>query len=146
MAYNDNIPNSGDLVSMSQGQIKANFQGIDSTVFGFARNHVALTDGTNGGLHKRVDYQAAVGDPTLGAFVSSLYPKGGSVDLFYKNASAVYQLTNLPITTSGGSHFVVTPWGLKFSWGKISSVTSGGTAVSFPASFSQIPECDLYIT
>lgn len=52
MSYNAAIPQPGDLISNSQPQILANFAVIDSSVYGFAREHVALTDTSLGGLHK----------------------------------------------------------------------------------------------
>ncbi len=150
MAYNDNIPNSGDLISPSQGQIKANFQAIDSATFGFARNHVALTDGTSGGLHKRIDYFASAADPSLSGFVSSLYARGASSELFYYNASGATQITSaaLPIWKGGlgGSSGVITdtnagngamnfPNGIQFRWGS-ASVNTGGTTVNYSSAFS----------
>jgi hypothetical protein len=143
MAYNRNIPQPTDLISNSQPSLLANFQAIDSgttqTGIGFARNHVTMTDATNGGLHNRIDFYQGIADPTISGWASSLYPKTSTFELIYRVASTNYQLTNLSITTVGGSHGVITPWGIRLNWGKISSVGSGGTALTFPQAFTQIP-------
>lgn len=150
MAYNDNIPASNDLISRSQGQIQANFQAIDSAVFGFARNHVALTDGTNGGLHSRIDYYQGVGDPTISGFVSSLYAKTSSNELFYSNSTGVTtQITSgaLPIwkggstasgvvtATNSGNGALNLPNGIQFRWGS-ATVNTSGTSISYSSPFT----------
>ena len=95
MVYNRNIPGPNDILSNSQSQLQANFQQIDSGTTGsgtgFSRNHVTLTDGTNGGLHNRVDFYQPVADPPISGFTGSLYVKtvGGLSQLFFANSSLV---------------------------------------------------------
>lgn len=131
MAYNRNIPAATDLISNSQSQIQGNFQALDSgttgTGVGFSRNHVTITDATNGGLHHRVDYYQNVVDPTISGLVSSIYPKAGteapaSSQLFYRNASAIYHLS--PIKAWGYSS------GTTAGTGIISSQSSNVTSVA----------------
>ena len=130
MTYNRDIPAANDLISVSQGQIQGNFQTIDSgttgTGVGFSRNHVTMTDATNGGLHERVDFYENVSAPSITGFVSSLYPRstGGASQLFFKNGVAEYQVSG-PITAASTG---VAPifGGFKFAWG-IQSVSNGAT-------------------
>ena len=92
MSYNNAIPQPTNLISNSQAQILGNFAAIDSgstgTGAGFSRNHVTMTDATNGGLHYRVDYYQAESSPALSGFVASMYPKTvTNIEAFFKNAS-----------------------------------------------------------
>lgn len=154
MAYNDNIPQPTDLVSNSQPQILANFAAIDSgttgTGIGFSRNHVTMTDTTNGGLHHRVDYFKSVSTPTItGAnFVSSLYARNISSipELFYINSdsdgrTAIWRGgtgTGLISNVTGGdqsSGSLSFPNGMILKWGYVSSITSG-TQVAFTSAFT----------
>jgi len=154
MAYNDNIPAASDLISKSQGQIQANFQAIDSTLFGFARNHIALTDGTNGGLHNRIDfYQSIPTPPAVSGFVSALYPQNifSTMELCYTNTNGVNnQITsnNLDIwkgggpggtgvvtTTNSGNGALNFPNGIQFRWGS-TAVNTGGTPVTYSSAFT----------
>lgn len=142
MAYNDNIPAANDLISTSQGQIQANFQAIDSTSFGFGRNHVVLTDSTNGGLHKQVDYYLPIGDPSVAGISGSLYTKTVTNDeLCFRNAVSISQLTNLTLvtTTPSATGFgFKTPWGITLNWGSIAVGAGGptvGTAILFQVPF-----------
>lgn len=129
MAYDNNIPQPTDVISNSQGDLLANFMAIDSgttgTGIGFSRNHVTMTDATNGGLHSRVDFYVALASPTITGFISSLYPKTvTNVEAFYKNGSADIQLSNSLLTASSGQGML--PGGLQIRCG-FGSVTSGST-------------------
>lgn len=140
MAYNRLIPQSTDLLSNSQSQILGNFQTIDAgtslTGVGFSRNHVTMTDATNGGLHSRVDYYQNVADPVISGFVASLYPKsiaqGGlaaASQLFF-NTATPYAITGAVSATSNG--FAYLPGGILIKWGKTGTINSTGT-FSFPS-------------
>lgn len=146
MAYNRLIPQATDLISNSQAQLLANFQAIDSgitgTGVGFSRNHVTMSDTTNGGLHFRVDfYQNQGSDPSISGFVSSLYPKSvsGLSELFFNNGTTISQLTNLTVTVSGSNYGCTTPWGLKLNWGSFNVASSvSTTTVTFAVPFTTL--------
>lgn len=148
MSYNNAIPQPTDLISNSQAQILGNFAAIDSgttgTGAGFSRNHITMTDGTNGGLHYRVDYYQATSDPVISGFIASLYPKTvTNAELFYANASTISQLTGLTLVTTNPSpnaygYGITTPWGVTLNWGNIPNVGSGGST-SAKAVVFQIP-------
>lgn len=133
MAYTDDIPKPTDLISNSQGQLRANFNAIDSSVFGFARNHVALTDSTNGGLHTRVDYYLAVTDPAISGFVASLYTKAAANpvtnELFYRNAGTINQITG-PFLKSVNNGYIFLPGGILVKWGWLIA-SSGANTVTY---------------
>lgn len=141
MAYTNNIPNSTDLIANSQPQIKANFTAIDSGVtgtgIGFSRNHVTMTDATNGGLHNRVDFYQALSSPVVSGFIASAYPKtvGSTVELFYKNASQDLQLSG-PLSDSANG-YITLPGGFLLQWGSvtINNASSSNTG-AFPTPFT----------
>lgn len=147
VAYNRNIPQPTDLLSSSQGQLLANFQTIDSgttgTGVGFARNHITMTDGTNGGLHNRVDFYQALSSPTVSGFVSSAYPfsitdTGSSAqnELYYKNASKDLRITDSNLTTASGEGMM--PGGLQIRTGTVNGFVADnanhtiGYSIRFP--------------
>lgn len=135
MAYTNAQPQGTQLVSAGQGTILANFVAIDSgttgTGIGFARNHVTMTDGTNGGLHHRVDYYQAVSSPAISGFISSLYPKTVThAELFYKNGTADMQISNSLLTASSGQGML--PGGLLIKCG----IGNGSTNVVYTNPFT----------
>lgn len=130
MSYNNTIPQPTNLMSNSQAQIFGNFAAIDSgttgTGAGFSRNHVTMTDGTNGGLHHRVDYYQAVASPAISGFAASLYPKTvTNVEACFKNTVADIQITNSTLTTASGEGMM--PGGVQVRCGLASSNGSGVT-------------------
>ncbi len=97
MSYNQNIPLVTDYMVISQPQIKANFQAINSV---FARNHVRLNSETTGnsqGMHNVLTLRVQIGDPTTTVDQIALYTKlvAGNAMLFYRpsNNQTPIQLT-----------------------------------------------------
>jgi len=121
MTFNPNIPQANDDPSVSQAQLLANFGVLNTD---FAVNHNPLTATANPGFHTKVFFANVLGaDPGLSAPQSSLYTKTVSAanQLFFQNgalASNVFQLTNLPVVTTGTNYSVVTPWGLIIKMGQ----------------------------
>ena len=135
MAYDRNIPQPTDLISNSQADLLANFQAIDSgttgTGTGFSRNHVTLTDGTNGGLHNRIDFYQALASPAISGFVASEYPKTvTNIELFYKNATQDMQISNSLLTAASGEGML--PGGLQIRCG---GGTANNTSTTFTTAF-----------
>jgi hypothetical protein len=155
MAYIRSIPQPGDLISVSQGQILGNFQAIDSGTtqngFGFSRNHVTMTDATNGGLHNRIDFYQNISAPTPSGYVGALYPANisSASELQYTNAGGSTQITSgsLPIwkggststgiitATNSGNGALNLPNGIQFRWGS-ATVNTSGTPVTYSSAFS----------
>ena len=136
--FHPNIPQAGDDPKDSQADLLDNFGKINAD---FAANHVALTEGGNNGYHKLVAFtDASSGDVSVSGIRSALYPKkiSGIPQLFFRNVDDIFQLTKLPIETSGSGHrfSVVTPWGLTLKFGFVENVSSSGTAVSFDTPFT----------
>lgn len=142
MVYNPNIPQPGHNLSTSQGDLLGNFGAIDSALFGMTRNHVTMTDSTNGGLHKRVDFYQAVASPTISGFTASLYPQtvSGNSELFYKNATADIQLTNSALVASSGQGMM--PGGLQFRCGSATAPSSSPVS-SVTISYTPFPVATL---
>src|ERR1700679_3027455 len=69
MAYNANIPQAGDLISQSQGDILANFQAIQTLV---DVNHVDFASGDQG-KHKFVTFPTQNPAPTFSPTEMGLY-------------------------------------------------------------------------
>lgn len=143
MAYIRNIPAATDLISNSQPQIQGNFNIIDSgttgTGTGFSRNHITLTDATNGGLHNRVDYYQAVADPAISGFVGSLYVKsvaqGGlsAAPLLVYNTGTPYVIGGALSATQNG--FCYLPGGILLKWGVFTS-SAGIANFTYPVGAS----------
>lgn len=153
MTFNRSIPQPTDLISNSQPILLSNNQILDSgstqTGTGFSRNHVTMTDGTNGGLHNRIDFYQNIATPSVSGFVASLYPLNVSSasELAYTNAGGTTQITSgsLAIWKGGTGTGVVTitlastgtmtlPNGLIMKWGKSTSSSSSQT-ISFATPF-----------
>ena len=143
MSYNPSIPLATDQVSNSQSAILGNFGTIDPgtslTGVGFARNHVTMTDGTNGGLHERVDFYQALSDPVISGFVGSSYVKS----VVQGGLAAAPQLcfnTGTPYLLSGAlsaaaTGFTYLPGGILLKWGDFTG-SSGVNTLTFPTGAS----------
>ncbi len=115
MAWNPALPAYVSKLALSPGYIQSNWNAIDSGTTGigtgFTRNHVTMSDNTNGGLHSRVDFYQAVASPSIAGFISSCYPKTAThVELFYKNTTQDIQITNSVLLASNGEGMI--PGGL----------------------------------
>ena len=96
MSYHPNIPQANDDPSVSQNDLLENFQKINSD---FNVNHIPFTAGANQGFHTKVQFPTALSTaPGATGDQSILYPKFVNTvpQLFFQNAQADYQLTNLP--------------------------------------------------
>jgi len=93
MSYNPNIPQPTDALNQSQGQIKANFQAINTV---FSKNHAALNRESQG-MHDLLLYRLQTVDPTTSATQIALYTKAVSTvpNLFFRprNNQTPIQLT-----------------------------------------------------
>jgi hypothetical protein len=138
MAYNPNIPQPTNLISNSQGDILGNFTAIDSgatgTGIGFSRNHVTMTDGTNGGLHYKVDYNQPIASPTPSSGGTEYTKTVTNIELFYKNSVADMQITNSALTTTSGQGML--PGGLQIRVGTAQATGDPGSPSSITPPFS----------
>ncbi len=129
--YNPNIPQPTDQISLSQPQILTNFSQLNVL---YSNDHVAwnATNTNSRGQHIKITFNAPLSmDPNQVATIASLYTKTvTNTELFFQNGNTsanVFQLTNL-VPTSGndgnsGTYSVfVSPWGLKYFYGKTASI------------------------
>lgn len=134
MTYNPNIPQPNDDPTASQADLLGNFGKLNTD---WAINHVPLTSGGNNGFHKFIQFPNVLSvDPTVTGLQSAVYPKLGPDSLpalFFKNAAKLYQLTNLPVVTSGTNFGIITPWGFTINAGQIAS---GTLSVTFAIPFT----------
>lgn len=148
MVYNNNIPQPGENISVSQGDILGNFGtgGIDSTSFGFSREHVTMTNTTDGGLHKRVTFQP-VADPGSAASTIVQYGKsqttalGTFTEIFMQSdgTRGPIQMTyGIPSigAASNTNGYTFLPGGLLLQWGNVLA-TQAGASFTFPVAFPQ---------
>jgi hypothetical protein len=147
MTYTPGIPNSTDLISNSQQQIKDNFGQLNTQ---FAIDHVAFNTGAaNGdGHHKQVTFDNAPSAPTTTGTVSCVYPVavtsnvgGVSVidqQLYFKAleysgtgsaAQVATQLTGYFLKSANG--YATLPGGILVKWGSFSASSGNGT-FSYP--------------
>ena len=146
MTFQRNIPQPGDLISVSQDNLLQNFQAINDS---YNVNHV-LFNLAGDGKHKFVEMPTQTSDPAGAASEITLFsrtqslPSTGIVNLWYKrNAEAdAFQLTGTnPETTVDGHTFL--PGGLLLQWGQhfpIGGIIDGTASanVSFPISFGTV--------
>jgi hypothetical protein len=136
MTWNPALPAYTSKLALSPGYIQSNWNAIDNgttgTGTGFTRNHVTMSDSTNGGLHFRCDFYQAVVSPALTG-VASCYPRTvTNTELFYKNAVQDMQVTNSLLTASSGQGMF--PGGLQIRAGT-GTATSAGNPNSFNLAF-----------
>ncbi len=145
MSYNANIPQPGDFISNSQGQIQTNFAKIDSSTQGFGVDHVQFSASSNQGKHNKSTYRKQTVDPVTIANEIALYSKtaSGALQLFLARASGgtVIQMT----PNSGGDPAVFgfagqsfLPGGIIIKWGNRNAVADG-TTITFSADTSAFP-------
>ena len=161
MTYNPNIPDAGDLLSVSQVQLKSNFTAANAS---FSRNHVPFSTATNNGKHTFIEMpvSAAIPAPVPGLIAGegTIYTKvdgAGRPQIFYTNGNSgnEYQLTRV-ITTeysecgtnsaylanhTGGWTFLpggVPDGGMLFQYGQRTTPGVSGT-ITFPVVFTNPP-------
>lgn len=129
MAYNPNIPQPGDLISISQGDILANFQAIKTLI---DINHEDFAS-ANAGKHKFLTMTVQAPAPVFAV---------GEIGVF-SFLSAVTGVNELNITNSAGtttpfsaslqnpSGWSYLPSGVLLKWGN-SGTIAGANAIVFP--------------
>jgi len=129
MAYNQNIPQPTDQISVSQAQLLANFQAIQTLV---DVNHVDFASADQG-KHKIVTMPQQAGAPVTGgtevALVALASTLSGVTELNFCNAAAgtVYEFTSSDVATTGWTR---TAAGTLYKWGNVSG--NGATVITFP--------------
>lgn len=112
-SYNPNIPNPTDLLSISQGQLKGNFNKANSS---FGTDHYEFADLTsNNGLHKKttwVDQSASVPLSVAGAVVGYGNTISGVTMPYYKRdgLATVYPLSPIKAYATFTLTGAVTPY------------------------------------
>lgn len=108
MTFQANIPLATDLISVSQSDIKGNFQALSTS---WNVDHVDFNV-SGAGEHKKVSLLAPIADPNLTTPKASLYTKASlttiTSDLYYQDgalASDVKQLTGGGITAAAYCSF-----------------------------------------
>ena len=141
MTYNPSIPQPGDVISQSQGQILTNFSQLDTV---FAQDHIELDDSTaaDRGKHKQVTLKKLSAGPATTSTEIALYTKdvSGTTRLFYRVPSSgdEIQMTG-PITAAQNGTCLLAS-GIKIVWGRDTIASGTGTkAVTFVSAFSAAP-------
>jgi hypothetical protein len=141
MTFQTNIPQPGDLISVSQDDILQNFQAIDAA---WNINHEDF-NAANQGKHKFVEMPNQTANPAGAASEFTIFsrfttlPATGSLELWYKRATegTAFQLTGTnPVRNATGYTFL--PGNMLMQWRLVSS-PSDGAAVVFPIAFSATP-------
>jgi len=140
--YNANIPQPGDLPSISQPSILNNFGAIQNA---FDKNHVTLSDTINRGLHNFVEMPVQSGAQTTASGEGELHTQtvGGTSQLFYSRdniGGTLVQVTSdvVPLVATSGYSFIF--GGVLVQWGQTSFSGSSGT-ISFPGTFPTSALC-----
>ncbi len=150
MVYNNNIPQPSNNLSVSQGDLLGNFgtQGIDSTTFGFSRDHTTMTDATNGGTHKKSTYVEQVAGPTTIANQMAVYCKEVSSvsELFLRresNGTEIQMSVGSPTAATSGQTFL--PGGIILKWAQATLTTNNELftfATAFPTACFGVLACN----
>lgn len=118
-SYTTNIPQGTNNISTSQGQILQNFQVLDSgatpVYTGFTKEHITMTDVTDGGLHKQV---------TMFNVASIVAPAAGYARLYASKTGSFGAATTELIAQNGDSSALGVVGAIK-AWG-VFGVASGG--------------------
>lgn len=139
MTFDPNIPQPGDLISVSQNDILQNFQSIDTTV---NTNHVDF-NAAGAGKHKFVEMPNQGADPAGAASEFTLFSKlaSGNSELHYKRDAAAnsFQLTGAdPSAVANGYTFL--PGGLLMQWNFLTGASKNdGAVINFPTAFGAAP-------
>lgn len=142
MTYTPGIPNSPDNISVSQGQIKTNFQQLETI---FDNDHYTWDDATFGGAYRGYHRQVyfplpSVGDPALGGLSSVFYSKIdpndtlARIQLYFENASTISQMTSAFQRNTRNGYCVVAN-GIILMWGNSVQTASGNNN---PVAFNAI--------
>lgn len=133
---NTTIPAAGNDPSIDQQPMQTNFANINSYL---GVDHT--TPGTNpgDGQHKQVTFHSNQAAPSIANGVSGIFANSATgSQLFFQNAAALYQLTNLPVVTgvntgtAGGTlNYFDTPWNMRVYFGTTAG-GSGGTVLFTP--------------
>lgn len=150
MAYNQNIPKPGDLISVSQGQILANFQAIQTLI---DVNHVDFADAGNMGKHKFVTFTDQTALPPVAAgtdlnMYNAVDGNTGLQELWIGNSAG----STIPFTSgifaTPGWTFI--PSGIMIQWGNGGNINDNQNPLitvtfsrSFPNACFQVIVCPL---
>lgn len=140
MAYNPAIPQPGDLLSVSQPGLLANFAALNTQYNG---DHDGFSSGvSNSGIHKQVSFLTNQSAPSLTingvTAVSGLFANTGAHDansqLWFQNATGSQQLTSTA-SVSGSMSMYTLPSGIKVCI-TTSDVNFGSAGPSFQLPFT----------
>lgn len=129
MAYNANIPQASDQISVSQAQLLANFQEINTYT---AVDHEAfgLVDA---GKHKKATFPVHAAPGAVGATEVGLYAanSGGTPELWINKTASQVPFTKSSQAATGYTYL---PSGIIMQWGT-ALLSNAGVAVNFPLAF-----------
>jgi hypothetical protein len=122
MTYNPNIPNATDNISVSQNDLKINFQQLENI---FDNDHYTWDFATtaNRGAHRQVNFKLPIADPAVVATESFVYSKadpkdtGNNSQLYFKNILGIKQLTNRFLGSAIDGYAILSE-GIILMWGK----------------------------
>lgn len=133
MAYNPNIPQATDQISVSQADLLNNFIAL-STFLNV--NHVDFASADQG-KHKFVSFPQQASSPATSGTEVALYCKvsslTGNPELYFRDASSSsdIEFTSFGNSVDGWTRF---PSGILIKWGNVSA--NGATAINFPVGAS----------
>ncbi len=144
MAYIPDIPQPGDNISTSQGQILGNFQSLN-TIFNF--DHYAWNDSVTGnqGLHRKVSFPATATVGAQSGLASVIYTKNVSsvAAPYFKSAVNDFVMwyggttsNGLATTTLANPGQLNLPNGFQLRWGTDAFVTGATKSVTITPQFT----------
>ncbi len=135
MSYNPLIPQATDLISVSQGEIQANFNAIDNGVsgtgIGFDREHISMTASSYGGMHIQATMPdnaalSAVGTPPINTSTAPLgkppAPAAG-YGTYYASKTGTVGGTITEANYKSGDSSAISILSAVKAWGRFSGTT-----------------------
>lgn len=138
MTYNPNIPQAGNFLSISQGDLLTNFSQLDST---FNQDHEKFSAGSNQGKHNKSTYLEQSSAPSTVANEGAVYAKdiSGATQLFFRDESngSEHQVTGIVPGQTGTNYGTDLSDGLQWRFGLISH-SGQNTLVTFQTPFTTV--------
>lgn len=139
MAYNNNVPLSGQRIKDTQQPINDNFAAIDTLI---AVNHEAFNT-ADAGKHKFVTLTEQGGAPVIAAADAGIFFASSALtatkELFFKKgAASALEMTAGALGTSGWALFPIGN-GLLAWWTRYGAVSAGSNTVTYTTHVASFP-------
>lgn len=137
MTFTPNVPQATQTISGTQQAINNNFLCLENAVNGFTKDHVTMTDSTDGAAHKKLTFTGSVSPvPSAVGTYSYLYPNAvTNQELFFANAQDVVQMTDTSLDSTSGEGFIAGGVQVRAAIGDFASSALTSPTIPFSTAF-----------